>query len=117
MANVVKTATLTFNGDSYYVKEIPHGKATSCEAVDVTTCSDRKKKFVRGALKVNAEITVVIAGNVKPAINTTGNLSIVLDTGAVDCGSCICRSAEPVTIEADNASEETWTCIFQPTGR
>ena len=114
---VIKTGTLRFGEDNYKVKSIPSGKTQSCEPVDVTCCDDVKKKYVPGALTVNGAINVVIAGTTKPAFNVAKELEIVMDDGAVNCGLCICNSAEPVTVEADNARELTWTCAFQPTGR
>ena len=113
---VIQTATLSFGTDSYKVKSIPGDRPKTCEPVDVTCCDDSRKQFSPGALVANGDISVVIAGNTAPAVNSKGSLKIVLDTGEVDCGLAVVQGVEPSTIEADNARERTWTVTFRPCG-
>lgn len=115
--SVIASATLTFGADNFKVKSIPGGKPQSAEPVDVTCCDDSKKQFVPGALVVNGEIAVTVAGNVAPALNAEKSLKISLGGVIVDCGMAVARSVEPSTLEADNARERTWSVTFQPTGK
>lgn len=113
---VAKTASLTFGSAAYKMKSMPAGRPRSCEAVDVTTLSDAKKQFAPGALTVNGEINVTIAGDTPPALNSKASLSLTVGEETIDCGTAICRSATPADIEAGGNRERKWDCVFQPCG-
>ena len=118
MANpsVIASATLTFGSDTYKMKSLPAGKPVSCDAIDVTTCSDAKKQFAPGALKVNGEISTTVAGSVKPAINAKAALSIALAGETVDCGDAVVKSVKAADIETGGNRVATWEVVFQPCG-
>lgn len=114
--SVISTATITFGSTEYKLKSIPAGRPQSCEAIDVTCLDDGKKQFVPGALKVNGEISAIIAGPTAPAENTKAALTIALGASEVDCGDAVVKSIEPATIEVGGNREQTWTVVFQPCG-
>lgn len=114
--SVISSATLTFDGTDYKLKSIPSGRPVSCEAIDVTCLDDSKRQFVPGALKINGEISAVIASDAPPAENAKGALALALGGSSVDCGDAVVKSVEPSTIEVGGNREQTWSVVFQPCG-
>ena len=120
LPRVIPTATLVFGTTTYQVKSISVGLPKTAEAIDVTVCSDTKKRFVTPALARFEDITVTIAADTPPTVNTieqhfeiqiSSTQSIVIS----DC-DIIVKSVTPLTIEAGGERELVWEVVFTSTG-
>jgi len=56
----VKSATLSFNSNTFEMASGPAGKSETKEALDVTGLTDSVKRFIAGALKETDEFTVTL---------------------------------------------------------
>ena len=122
----VKSATLSFNSNSYDMASGPAMVAQTQEAVEVTALSDSIKQFIPGALKESDEFTVTLyqKGSGDIAVGTAGALTITvtLENGVADAtatvsyNKCIVTKVAPPSIDASGDRKATYDVTFRPDG-
>ena len=122
----VKSATLSFNSNSYDMASGPAMVAQTQEAVEVTALSDSIKQFIPGALKESDEFTVTLyqksTGDI--AVGTAGALTITvtLENGVADAtatvsyNKCIVTKVAAPSIDASGDRKATYDVTFRPDG-
>ena len=122
----VKSATLSFNSNSYDMASGPAAKGETQEAVEVTALSDGVKQFIPGALTEVDEFTVTLyqKGSGDIAVGTAGALTITvtLENGVADAtatvsyNKCIVTKVAPPSIDASGDRKATYDVTFRPDG-
>ena len=122
----VKSATLSFNSNSYDMASGPAAKGETQEAVEVTALSDGVKQFIPGALTEVDEFTVTLyqKGSGDIAVGTAGalTLTVTLENGVADAtatvsyNKCIVTKVAPPSIDASGDRKATYDVTFRPDG-
>lgn len=124
----VKSATLTFNSNTYDMASGPAGKSETKEAIEVTALSDSIKRFIQGALKEVDEFTVTLyqksSGDL--TVDTTPaalSLAVTLENG-VDSDATVSVAIAKAIItkvaypnqDASGDRKGTYDVTFRPDG-
>lgn len=124
----VKSATLTFNSNTYDVASMPTMKGETKDAIDVTALSDTVKQFIAGALKETDEFTVTLyqKGANDLTVDTAAaalSIAVTLENGidsdvtaTVSYNRCIITKVSPPSIDASGDRKATYDVTFRPDG-
>ena len=124
----VKSATLSFNSNTFEMASGPAGKSETKEALDVTGLTDSVKRFIAGALKETDEFTVTLyqksSGDL--TVDTAPaalSLSVTLENG-IDSDATVSVSIAKAIItkvaypnqDASGDRKGTYDVTFRPDG-
>lgn len=124
----VKSATLTFNSNTYDVASMPTDEGFTRDAIDVTALSDNVKQFIQGALVELDEFTVTLyrkaSGNIdKSTAPAALSIAVTLENGidsdataTVSFNRCIVTKVSPPSIDASGDRKATYDVTFRPDG-
>lgn len=129
MANryAVKSAVLTFGGETYDMATGPAMKAETKEAVDTTALSDSVKQFITGALKEIDEFTVTLyqkgSGDITvDAAPAALSIAVTLENGGTDVtanvayAKAIVTKVAPPSLDASSDRKAVYDVTFRPDG-
>jgi len=129
MANryAVKSAVLTFGGETYDMATGPAMKAETKEAVDTTALSDSVKQFITGALKEIDEFTVTLyqkgSGDITvDAAPAALSIAVTLEDGGSDVtanvayAKAIVTKVAPPSLDASSDRKAVYDVTFRPDG-
>lgn len=129
MANryAVKSAVLTFGGETYDMATGPAMKAETKEAVDTTALSDSVKQFTTGALKEIDEFTVTLyqkgSGDITvDAAPAALSIAVTLENGGTDVtanvayAKAIVTKVAPPSLDASSDRKAVYDVTFRPDG-
>ena len=123
----VKSAVLTFGGETYDMATGPAMKAETKEAVDTTALSDSVKQFITGALKEIDEFTVTLyqkgSGDITvDAAPAALSIAVTLENGGSDAtasvsyAKAIVTKVAPPSIDASSDRKAVYDVTFRPDG-
>lgn len=123
----VKSAVLTFGGETYDMATGPAMKAETKEAVETTALSDQIKQFIPGALKETDEFTVTLfqkgTGDITvDAAPAALSIAVTLENGDADVSAtvsyakAIVTKVAPPNIDASGDRKATYDVTFRPDG-
>lgn len=123
----VKSAVLTFGGETYDMATGPAMKAETKEAVDTTALSDSVKQFITGALKEIDEFTVTLyqkgSGDITvDAAPAALSIAVTLENGGTDVtanvayAKAIVTKVAPPSLDASSDRKAVYDVTFRPDG-